>query len=157
MEFWRWTEKLYRNVGNYLHIGTASCSAGFEFQRTNSLETLMSELRLPDITMRRAVYIFVHHVHADCAVFFSEIRLYFLVWHLVPTHCRCAAFCCIWSVNDTYTHTHTLSRIPLDEGSACRRKLYRAKHNVQNRETAMPTAGFEPTIQASERRQTLTP
>jgi hypothetical protein len=85
------------------------------------------------------------------AVCWTEIRLYSVVWHLLPTHCRCRAFCCTWSVNDIYAHTHTHSRTPLDEGSACRRKLYLTKHSVQNRQTAMHTAGFESAIPATAR------
>ena len=92
-----------RHVPQYLNL-----------QRTNSLEAWMSDVRLPDITMRRAVYIFVHRAHAYCAVCLSEIFLYFLVWLFVPTYCRCAAFCCTWSVNDTHTqartHTYTHTR-----------------------------------------------
>jgi len=49
------------------------------------------------------------------------------------------------------THTHTLSRIPLDEGSARRRDLYLTTHNIHKRKTSTPPAGFEPAIPASER------
>ena len=42
----------------------------------------------------------------------------------------------------------------LDEGSAYRRDLYLATHITRIRQTSMPTAGFEPTIPASERLQT---
>ena len=43
---------------------------------------------------------------------------------------------------------------PLDEGSARHRHLYLTTHNTHKRQTSMPPAGFEPEIQASERRQT---
>jgi hypothetical protein len=52
-------------------------------------------------------------------------------------------YCCTW-----ITHTHTLCRTPLDEGSARCRDLYLKTHN-----TSMPAAGFEPAIPASERPQ----
>jgi len=51
-------------------------------------------------------------------------------------------------------HT-TLGRTPLDEGSAQRGDLYVTAHNTHtDRQTDMPTAGFEPAIPASERPQT---
>jgi hypothetical protein len=50
-------------------------------------------------------------------------------------------------------HT-TLGRTPLDEYSARRRDLYLTTHNTHKRQTSMPLARFEPTIPASERRQT---
>jgi hypothetical protein len=53
----------------------------------------------------------------------------------------------------TLRHT-TLSRTPLDEGSARRRDLYLTKNNTHKRQTSMPPTGFEPTIPASERPQT---
>ena len=48
----------------------------------------------------------------------------------------------------------TVSRTPLDEGSAHRRDLYLTTHNTHNRQTSMPPVGFEPTISAGERPQT---
>jgi hypothetical protein len=55
----------------------------------------------------------------------------------------------------TFRHT-TLGRNPLDEWSARRRDLYLTTHNTDKRQTSMPSAGFEPTIPASERPQTHT-
>jgi hypothetical protein len=53
------------------------------------------------------------------------------------------------------THTDTLARTPLDEGSAGRRDLYLTTKHPQ--ETDIHTsAGFEPTIPASEWPQTHT-
>ena len=55
---------------------------------------------------------------------------------------------------------YILGRTSLDEGSACRRKLYRTAHNIQKKEreierqASMPQAGFEHAIPASERPQT---
>jgi len=48
----------------------------------------------------------------------------------------------------------TVGRIPLDEWSARRRDLYLTTHDTHNRQTSMPSVGFEPTISAGERPQT---
>ena len=48
----------------------------------------------------------------------------------------------------------TVGRIPLDEWSARRRDLYLKTRNTHNRQTSMPSVGFEPTISAGERSQT---
>ena len=50
--------------------------------------------------------------------------------------------------------THTLGRNSLDEGSARRRNLCLIAHNIHNRQTVLPAAGFEPAIPARERPQT---
>jgi hypothetical protein len=52
-----------------------------------------------------------------------------------------------------FRHT-TLGRTALDEWSARRRDLYLTTHNTHNRQTSMPTAGFEPPILVSERPKT---
>ena len=52
-----------------------------------------------------------------------------------------------------FRHT-TLGRTLLVEGLARRRDLYLAAHYTHNRETSRFSAGFEPTILASERPQT---
>jgi hypothetical protein len=84
--------------------------------------------------------------------------LSFLVWPLLPTHCRCRGLLLhLITLNDTHTHihkhTHTLGR-PLDEGSARRNDLYLTTHNTHKNQTSMPPSGFEPAIPASERPQT---
>jgi len=49
------------------------------------------------------------------------------------------------------THRHTtLGRTPLDGRSARRRDLHLTTHNTHERQTSMPSAGFEPTILANE-------
>ena len=54
----------------------------------------------------------------------------------------------------TITLRHaTVGRTPLDESSARRRDLYLTAHNIHNRQTSMPPAGFEPAISASVRPQ----
>jgi hypothetical protein len=54
-----------------------------------------------------------------------------------------------------HSHTTTVGRTPLDEWSARRKDLYLTKHNTHNRETSMPSAGFEPKILTGCRLQTL--
>ena len=71
--------------------------------------------------------------------------------------------CCdpMWVMASSFSrfldHTHqctTVGRTPLDEWSARRRDLYLTTHNTHNRQTSMPSVGFEPTISAGERPQT---
>jgi len=65
----------------------------------------------------------------------------------VPGHPHCRRF--------TIVQRHIpLGRTPPDEGSARRRDLYLTTHNTHKRQTSMASAGFEPTIPASERPQT---
>jgi hypothetical protein len=54
----------------------------------------------------------------------------------------------------TYLANTTVGRTPLDEWSVRRRDLYLTTHNTHNRQTSMPSVGFEPTISAGERPQT---
>jgi len=53
----------------------------------------------------------------------------------------------------THTHTHTVGRTPLYEGSARRRDLYLTTHNIHKRQTSVSAVGLEPAISASERPQ----
>jgi hypothetical protein len=52
----------------------------------------------------------------------------------------------------TRGHT-TLGSTPLDEWTARRRALYRTTHNIYEKQTSTPLAGFEPIIPGSERPQ----
>ena len=57
----------------------------------------------------------------------------------------------------THTHTHThynIGRIPLNEWSDSRRHLYLTTHNTHQRETSVPSVGFETATPASEPPQT---
>ena len=54
-------------------------------------------------------------------------------------------------VSKSHTKRHHTS---LDEWSARRIDLCLTTHNTHNRQTSMPSAGFEPTISAGERPQT---
>ena len=47
----------------------------------------------------------------------------------------------------------TVGRNPLDVWSARRKDLYLTIHNTRNRQTSMPSVGFEPTIPEGERPQ----
>jgi hypothetical protein len=42
---------------------------------------------------------------------------------------------------------------PLDEGSACCRKLFLTTHDTHKRQISMPLKGFEPAIPANEQQQ----
>ena len=82
--------------------------------------------------------------------FFLFWFLSFLVWPLLPAHCRCRGLLLHFiTLNDP----HTSCRTPLDEWSARRRSLY-ITHNTYKKQTAMLPAGFEPAIAGSERLQT---
>jgi hypothetical protein len=59
-----------------------------------------------------------------------------------------------WELTITLRHT-TVGRTPLDEWSARRTDLYYlTTQNTHNRQTSMPSAGFEPIIPESERPKT---
>jgi hypothetical protein len=79
------------------------------------------------------------------------ILSFFLSLSCSTRSCRCRGLLLhLLTLKDT--HTHSLGRTPPDEGSARPRDLYLTTHNSQ--ETAMPPAGFESAIPASERPQT---
>ena len=59
-----------------------------------------------------------------------------------------------WMFLDHTQQRITVGRTPLEEWSARRRDLYLTTHNTQYRQTSMSPVVFEPTISASERRQT---
>jgi hypothetical protein len=76
----------------------------------------------------------------------------------------CDLFVCFWrdspqwarpsSFTSFLDHTKrrtTVGRTPLDERSARCRDLYLTTHNTHNRQTSVPSAGFESTITAYER------
>jgi hypothetical protein len=68
-------------------------------------------------------------------LFCSPSLFYLLV------HSRCRGF--IFSLDHTQTHT-SVSRTPLDEGSAHRRDLYLTTQTLYKRQTSMPLVGFDP-------------
>jgi hypothetical protein len=79
---------------------------------------------------------------------FLSFFLSFLVWLLLPTHCRCRGL-----LLRLITFTHKLRSTPLDERSARRRDLYLTTNNTPKRQISMPPGGFESAIPASERPQ----
>ena len=62
---------------------------------------------------------------------------------------------CEVSWSHSFRHI-TIGKTPLDEWSARRRDFYLTTSNTHNRETSMSPEGLEPTIPASEGRQTYT-
>jgi hypothetical protein len=82
-----------------------------------------------------------------CFALFCSPSLFYL-----PVHSRCQ--CCLFWLDHIQTHT-TVGRTPLDEGSARRRDLYLTTQTLYKTKTSMPPGGFEPTIPASARPQTL--
>jgi len=83
------------------------------------------------------IYLFIY-------LFISQCDLFYLL--IVRAEGYCLHFI---TLNDT--HTHTLSRIPLDEWSARRGDLYPATQNNHKRQTSKSPAGFETAIPATER------
>jgi hypothetical protein len=73
-------------------------------------------------------------------------------WRNSPTRARAALFSSF--LDRTQLHT-TVSRTPLDEGSARGRDLFMTTHNTHKRLTSMIPAEFEPAIPASELPYTL--
>ena len=71
--------------------------------------------------------------------------LLFFLWRCDPTRVKASSFLRI--LDHTQRRT-TVGRTPLDEWSARRRDLYLTTHNTHNRQTSMPSVGFEPTISA---------
>ena len=79
------------------------------------------------------------------------IYIFFFFWRNSPQWARASSFT---RFLDHTQRRSTVGRTPLDEWSARRRDLYLTTHNTHKRQTSMPSAGFEPTIPASEWPQT---
>ena len=78
----------------------------------------------------------------------AYISIYhFFWWRCGPTRIMAPSF---MRFLDHTQRRITVGRTPLDELSARRRDLYLTTHNTHNRQTSMPSAGFEPTISAVE-------
>ena len=96
------------------------------------------------------------HLYAPTNLFLSFFVSFFLILDLcLPTNCRCRGYVAL-DHTPWHTHTHARDRTLLEELSTRRRNLYLMTHNTHNRQTSMPTVGFEPTITASERLQNYT-
>ena len=91
-------------------------------------------------TMKYIVYLAQHYFY------------YFFYLTQQPNAARAASF--MTFLDHTQRHT-TVGKTPLDEGSARCRDLYMTTHNTHNRQTCMPSTGFEPAIPANERPQTF--
>ena len=76
----------------------------------------------------------------------------FLLWRLLPTHCRCKGLL-LHLITLTDTHTHSVG-LPWTRDRPLRRGLY--LHNTQHskRQTSMPSAAFEPASQQASGRST---
>jgi len=68
---------------------------------------------------------------------FLSFFLSFLVWTPVYLLTQGIAVIVVLNLIQLHTHTHTLGRTSLDEGSASRKELYLITHNTHNRETAL--------------------
>ena len=84
---------------------------------------------------------------------FCSKPLFFFLWLCGPTRGMASSF----SKSLDHTKRPTIvRRTPLDEWSARRRDLYLRTKDTYKRQTSMNPVGFEPTIPASEQRQTHT-
>jgi hypothetical protein len=100
--------------------------------------------------------------------FASIVSLYFTVWPLLYTHCRCRrlllhlithhdSLSLSLSLTHTHTHTHTHSvRLLSKRDGRVAKACTSTTNNTHTRNTAMPTPlqGSEPTAPASKRSQT---
>jgi hypothetical protein len=82
----------------------------------------------------------------------SNLCLFVCFWRSSPQWARASSLSRF--LDQTQRRT-TVGRTSLDEWSVRRRDLYLTTHNIHNRQTAMPPVGFEHTISAGERQQTL--
>ena len=97
----------------------------------------------------------------SCSIFFDRIReafsflSFFLILNSSTHSCRCrGGLLHLVTLNDTHTHSLSLFRTPLEEGSARRRDLSLTTHNTYKRQISMPQTVFEPINAASKRPQT---
>ena len=86
----------------------------------------------------------------SCKIYYLLLCFFFL-WRCDQT--RVIAFSFFRFLDHTQRRT-TVGKTRLDEWSARRRDLYLTTHNTHNRQTSMPSVGFEPTTSAGERAQT---
>ena len=75
--------------------------------------------------------LFVYRPYRQTFLFCWILLRNFFSRLFLATHCRCREDdCCTWSLSVTHTHTHSLGRTPLNEGSSRRSVLY--MHNTQH-------------------------
>ena len=71
--------------------------------------------------------------------------LSFLVWPLLPTHCRCRGLLLhLITLNDTLDSTS------VDEWSASRRNFYLSTYNTHKRQAPIAPVGFRPVIRTNK-------
>ena len=87
---------------------------------------------------------------SECGPPFYRLSVSFFLWRCDAT--RVMASASLRFIDHIKRRT-TVLRTPLDEWSARHRNLYLTTHNTHNRQTSMPTVGFEPTISAGKRPQ----
>jgi hypothetical protein len=86
--------------------------------------------------------------HLD--VFICSGKSVLFLWFHIPSRPRPPHYC-----GSEITLRHSiLGRTPVDEWSDRRRDLYLTTHNTHDRQTSMPSAGFQPAIWERERPQT---
>ena len=114
------------------------------------------KLNVPHIVQKNSVSSYMNSLYNIILHFFNTTMLYFslfffFLWRCGPTRAMASSF--LRFLDHTQRHT-TVGGTPLDEWSARRRDLYLTTHNNHNRQTFMPSVGFEPTIPVLERPQT---
>jgi len=82
---------------------------------------------------------------------YSRWPFFLPLWRCGPTRALTSSFL---RFLDHTQRRITVGKTLLDGWSARRRDLYLTTHDIHNRQTSMPTVGFEPTIWAGERPQT---
>ena len=127
--------------------------------RSNLLPTFPSKKRTPLAHLQHTLLLScTRFLLSSPSVFFFIIyfRLFgfffFLLWRCDPTQVMASSF--LRFLDHTQRRT-TVGRTPLDEWPARRRDLYLTTHNTHNRQISMPPVGFETTISAGERQQTV--
>jgi hypothetical protein len=94
------------------------------------------------------LYCMCIYVHM-CPCVMNHFIIYSM-WGCEPTRSMTSSFL---RFIDHKQRRATVGRTPLDELPSRRRDLYLTTHNTHNRQTSMPSAGFEPTIPACEQSQ----
>jgi hypothetical protein len=112
-----------------------------KFQIPSCCDSLLITVKPTATEEIRAATILLFYISHEC--FSPHVK----IAPSVPESPHCRGF--------TITTRHTtLGKTPLDDRLAGRRNLYLTTHNTQNRQTSLSSAGFEPSIPASERPQT---
>ena len=91
----------------------------------------------------------VHPISSEAGTVL-HFRNFVCFWRDSPQWARASSFT---RFLDHTQRRNTVRRTPLDGWSARRRDLWLTTHNTHNKQTSMPTVGFEPTISADERPQ----